>query len=106
MAISRRSDEDRSPDLAVTGDWLQVVVPEKWVGWVSPDQLDWMRQVNTEMTVRDEAVLPSTETWTTFTPPDVPAGQEVNAIWGEPSGLMWFGSDGGVTRFSTAGWDL
>jgi peptide/nickel transport system permease protein len=105
MAISRRTEEDSSPELAGTGDWLQVVVPGEWVGWVSPDQMAWMRQVNTEMTVQDEAVLPGTETWTTFAAPDAPAGQEVNAIWGEQSGLMWFGTDAGVTRLSSAGWD-
>ena len=99
MSISRRVEEDG-------GDWLQVVVPENWVGWVSPDQMDWMRQVNTEMSVVDEAVLPGTETWTSFSPPDAPAGTEVNAIWGEQSGLLWFGSDQGVTRLSEAvGWE-
>jgi len=99
MSISRRVEEE-------DGDWLQVVAPENWVGWVSPDQMAWMRQVNTEMTVVEEAVLPGTETWTSFTPPDAPAGTEVNAIWGEQSGLLWFGSDEGVTRLSeAAGWE-
>lgn len=105
MAISRRTDEASSPELAGTGDWLQVVVPEEWVGWASPDQMAWMRQVNTEMTVQDEAVLPGTETWTTFAAPEGPPGREVNAIWGEQSGLMWFGTDVGVSRLSAAGWD-
>jgi peptide/nickel transport system permease protein len=106
MAISRRTDEDSSPDLAGTGDWLQVVVPEGWEGWVSPDQMAWMRQVNMEITVLDEDEIPGTETWTTFVPPEGPAGKEINAIWGEASGLMWFGSDAGVTRQSAGGWDV
>jgi peptide/nickel transport system permease protein len=106
MEVSRRTDEEDSADLAGTGDWLQVVIPENWVGWVSPDQMDWMRQVNTEMTVLDEGVLPGTESWTHFEAPDGPVGTEVNAIWGEPSGLLWFGTDEGVTRYSTTGWDL
>jgi peptide/nickel transport system permease protein len=90
---------------AVQGDWLQGAVPEDWEGWVSPDQMAWMRQVNTEMTVLDEAEIPGTETWTLHAPPDGPAGQEVNAIWGESSGLLWFGTDQGVTRYSATGWD-
>jgi peptide/nickel transport system permease protein len=98
MAISRREEGEG-------GDWLQVVVPEGFVGWVSPDQMDWMRQVNTEMTALDEAVIPGTATWTAFAPPEGPAGREVNAIWGEQSGLLWFGTDEGVTRYSAAGWD-
>jgi peptide/nickel transport system permease protein len=87
------------------GDWLQVAVPEAFEGWVSPDQMAWMRQVNTEMTVLEESVLEGTETWTALAPPDGPTGTEVNAIWGEPSGLTWFGTDQGVTRFSQTGWD-
>jgi len=99
MAISRREERE-------DGDWFQVVVPEDWVGWVSPDQMAWMRQVNTEMTVVEESVLPGTETWASFSPPDAPAGTEVNAIWGEQSGLLWFGSDEGVTRLSSSvGWE-
>jgi len=87
------------------GDWLQVAVPENYVGWVSPDQMAWMRQVNTEMTILEEQEIPGTETWTLLAAPDGPAGQQVNAIWGEPSGLLWFGTDQGVSRYSTAGWD-
>jgi peptide/nickel transport system permease protein len=98
MAISRREGGE-------AGDWLQVVVPEGFVGWVSPDQMDWMRQVNTEMTALEEKVIPDTATWTTFAPSEGPAGREVNAIWGEQSGLLWFGADEGVTRYSAAGWD-
>ncbi len=99
MAVSRREEVEGE-------DWLQVVVPENWIGWVSPDQMAWMRDVNTEMTVLEEGVLPGTETWTRFVAPDGPAGTEVNAIWGEQSGLLWFGTDEGVTRLSsTAGWD-
>ncbi len=60
---------------------------------------------NSRHTIRMNDVLPGTESWTTFVPPDAPAGQEVNAIWGEQSGLMWFGTDQGVTRLSAAGWD-
>ena len=99
-SISRREQEE-------DGDWLQVVVPENWIGWVSPDQMDWMRQVNTEMTVLEEGAVPGTETWTGFSLPDAPAGTEINAIWGEQSGLLWFGSNEGVTRYSSsAGWEL
>jgi peptide/nickel transport system permease protein len=99
MEVSRRQEGE-------DGDWLQVVVPESWVGWVSPDQMAWMRDVNVEMTVLDEGVLPGTETWTTFSPPEAPTGTEVNAIWGEQSGLLWFGTDQGVTRYSSAaGWE-
>ena len=98
-AVSRREELEG-------GDWLQVVGPEDWVGWVSPDQMAWMRQVNTELTVVEEGVLPGTETWARFVAPDGPAGTEVNALWGEQSGLLWFGTDEGVTRFSSAvGWD-
>jgi peptide/nickel transport system permease protein len=99
MAVSRREEVEGE-------DWLQVVVPESWIGWVSPDQMAWMRDVNTEMTVLEESVLPGTETWTGFVAPEGPAGTEVNAIWGEQSGLLWFGTDEGVTRFSSAvGWE-
>ena len=106
MEISRRENEDEEPALERTGDWLQVVIPENWVGWVSPDQMDWMRQVNTEMTVVEEGVQPGTETWTSFSPPDAPTGTEINAIWGEQSGLLWYGTEGGVTRLSeSVGWE-
>jgi peptide/nickel transport system permease protein len=98
MAISRREEGE-------DGDWLQVVVPEGFVGWVSPDQMAWMRQVNTEMTALEEAVIPGTATWTTFAPPEGPAGTQVNAIWGWASGVLWFGTDEGVTRYSGAGWE-
>jgi peptide/nickel transport system permease protein len=106
MEVSRRENEDEDPSLKGSGDWLQTVIPSDWAGWVSPDQMDWMRQVNTEMTVLDEQVLPGTETWTSFSTPDAPAGTEVNAIWGEQSGLLWFGTDQGVTRYSSSvGWE-
>jgi len=99
MEVSRRQEQE-------DGDWFQVVVPEDWIGWASPDQMAWMRDVNTEMMVLEEGVLPGTETWTSFSPPDAPAGTEVNTIWGEQSGLLWFGTDQGVTRFSSsAGWE-
>jgi peptide/nickel transport system permease protein len=97
LAISNRKTDE--------GDWLQVAVPENFVGWVSPDQMDWMRQVNTEMTVLDEKEIPGTETWTQFRAPEGPAGTSVNAIWSEASGLVWFGTDQGVTRYSANGWD-
>ncbi len=86
-------------------DWLHVAVPENFVGWVSRDQMDWMRQVNTEMVQLDEKQLEGAETWSRFTPPDGPSGDQVNAIWGEASGVLWFGTDQGVSRYSTAGWD-
>ena len=97
LDIGNRVDED--------GDWLQVAVPDESTIWVSPDQMGWMRDINTEMTVLDEAVIPGTETWTRFASPNGPAGTAVNAILGEPSGLLWFGTDAGVTRYSDAGWD-
>ncbi len=102
MAISRR---EASPDPDETSDWLQVVVPEGFVGMVSPDQMDWMRQVNTEMTVLGEEVIPGTETWATFSVPEGPVGTEVRAIWGWDSGVLWFGTDQGVTRYSDVGWE-
>lgn len=97
LAISNRKREN--------GDWLHVAIPEDFVGWVSPDQMDWMRQVNTEMSVLEEKELPGTETWTHFAAPEGPVGNSVNAIWGQPSGLLWFGTDEGVTRYSATGWD-
>ena len=87
------------------GDWLQVAIPGDFTLWVSPDQLAWMRDINTEMTVLEEQVIPDTETWTHFAAPDGPDGNEVGAIWGEASGLLWFGTDQGVTRYSATGWD-
>jgi peptide/nickel transport system permease protein len=97
LAISNRRHQE--------GDWLQVAVPENFTGWVSPDQMAWMRQVNTEMTVLEEREIEGTEVWMLAAPPEGPQGREVNAIWGEPSGLLWFGTDQGVTRYSAAGWD-
>jgi peptide/nickel transport system permease protein len=85
--------------------WLQVAVPEGFVGWVSPDQMDWMRQVNTEMTVLEEAPLPGTSAWAPLRPADAPPGVETSAIWAQPSGLVWVGTDEGVSRYSDNGWD-
>jgi peptide/nickel transport system permease protein len=87
------------------GDWLQVAIPDDTTLWVSPDQMGWMRDINIDMTVLEEAVIPGTEAWTSFTAPDGPVGDQVSAIWGEASGLLWFGTDQGVTRLSTTGWD-
>jgi peptide/nickel transport system permease protein len=87
------------------GDWLQVAIPGDSTLWVSPDQLAWMRDINTEMTILEEKAIPGTETWTHFAAPDGPEGNEVAAIWGEASGLLWFGTDQGVTRYSATGWD-
>lgn len=106
LAISNRRREAGK-------DWLQVAVPENFEGWVSPDQMAWMRQVNTEMTILDEKVLPGSETWDSFTAAECAAhpsecgltGNRVNAIWCETSGLLWFGTDNGVNRYSSAGWD-
>jgi peptide/nickel transport system permease protein len=98
MAISNRRKE--------AGDWVQVVVPENFQGWVSPDQMDWMRQVNVEMTVLEEKEIQGSETWTTFTTADGLAGDEVNAIWAEASGVVWFGTDNGISRYSATGWDI
>jgi peptide/nickel transport system permease protein len=87
------------------GDWLQVAIPDDTTLWVPPDQMAWMRDINTEMTVLEEAVIPGTETWTAFSPPNGPVGKAVNAIWAEASGLLWYGTDQGVTRYSATGWD-
>jgi peptide/nickel transport system permease protein len=98
-------DRRKQSNPELHGDWLQVAVPEGFVGWVSPDQMAWMRQVNTEMTVLEEGEIGGTETWTLLAAPDGPVGQQVTAIWGESSGLLWFGTDQGVTRLSATGWD-
>jgi peptide/nickel transport system permease protein len=95
----RRKDKEH-------GDWLQVALPENWAGWASPDHLYWMRQVNTPVTVLDEGQIPGTETWASVPAPEGPTGSEINAIWGEASGLLWFGTDQGVTRYSAQGWDF
>jgi peptide/nickel transport system permease protein len=87
------------------GDWVQVALPDNFVGWVSPDQMDWMRQVNTQMTALEERELPGGETWTQSRAPDGPMGEQVNAIWGEASGVLWFGTEQGVSRRSATGWD-
>ncbi len=84
------------------GDWLRVAVPEQFEGWVSPEQMRWMRQVNTEMVVLEEKLLPGGETWTSM--PE--AGPNVQAIWGLASGVLWFGGDDGVRRYSSTGWDV
>jgi len=97
LAISNRREED--------GDWLQVAVPENFEGWVSPDQMGWMRQVNVGMTVLEEREIQGSENWTNFTTADGLAGDRVNAIWGEASGVMWFGTDNGISRYSATGWD-
>ncbi len=86
-------------------DWVQIAVPADFTGWVSPDQMDWMRQVNTEMLVQEEAVLPGTETWTRLAAPEGPTGERVSAIWPQASGVTWFGTEQGVSRVSTTGWD-
>jgi peptide/nickel transport system permease protein len=99
LAISRRQRDGQ------LGDWVQVALPVNWTGWASPDQLSWMRQVNTPVTVLDEAEIAGTETWAAVTAPDGPVGTSVNAVWGEASGLLWFGTDQGVTRSSAQGWD-
>ena len=96
LAISDRADGDVA--------WLKVAVPEGFVGWVSPEQMGWMRQVNTEMTVLEEASLPGTSVWSRLLSPDAPPGSEANAIWAQPSGLLWVGTDEGVSRYSDNGW--
>jgi peptide/nickel transport system permease protein len=97
VAISNRKTE--------AGDWVQVVVPDNFEGWVSPDQMDWMRQVNVEMVVLEEREIQGSETWTRFTAADGLAGDRVNAIWAEASGVTWFGTDNGISRYSATGWD-
>jgi peptide/nickel transport system permease protein len=97
LDIGNRKDQE--------GDWLQVAIPDDTILWVPPDQLAWMRDINTEMTVLEEAVIPGTETWTAFPPPNGPVGGATNAIWAEASGLLWFGTDEGVSRYSSTGWD-
>jgi peptide/nickel transport system permease protein len=97
LDIGNRKDQE--------GDWLQVAIPDDTILWVPPDQLAWMRDINTEMTVLEEAVIPGTETWTAFPPPNGPVGGAANAIWAEASGLLWFGTDEGVSRYSSTGWD-
>jgi peptide/nickel transport system permease protein len=97
LAMSNRKEKE--------GDWIQVAIPDNFVGWVSSDQMAWMRQVNTLMTTLEESEIPGAETWTRFSAPEAPAGEQVNAIWSEASGVIWFGSEEGVTRYSTAGWD-
>lgn len=97
VAVSNRREED--------GDWLQVAVPENFEGWASPDQMAWMRQVNMEMTILEESGIEGSETWTSFTTADGLAGDQVNAIWGEASGVIWFGTDRGISRYSATGWD-
>ncbi len=98
LAVSNRRQEG-------DGDWLQVAVPKDFEGWVSPDQMDWMRQVNIGITILEEKELEGSETWLSFTTADGLASDHVNAIWGEPSGLLWFGTDNGVSRLSANGWD-
>jgi peptide/nickel transport system permease protein len=105
LDIGDRRGNQGSGDQGSQHDWLQVALPEDFSGWVSPDQMAWMRQVNTEMTILEQAEIEGTETWTLLTAPDAPVGQQVGAIWGEPSGLLWFGTDLGVTRYSATGWD-
>lgn len=97
LAVSNRKKEH--------GDWLQVAIPDNFVGWVSPDQMGWMRQINTLMTTLEEREIPGAETWTRFTAPEAPRGDQINAIWGEASGVLWFGTEEGVSRYSAAGWD-
>jgi len=98
VAVSNRKDVD--------GDWLQVAVAEDFEGWVSPDQLAWMRQVNTAMTPLDEGRLAGSESWFHFTSSDGLTGDVAQAIWAEPSGLLWLGTDQGLSRYSSAnGWE-
>jgi peptide/nickel transport system permease protein len=97
LEISNREKKD--------GDWLHVAVPSDFVGWVSPDQMAWMRDINMEMTVLEEREIPGAETWTSFIAPEGPVGNQVNAIWGEASGVLWFGTEEGISRHSTIGWD-
>ncbi len=99
LAISQRRKDPEQ------GDWVKVALPPRWVGWAAPDHVYWMRQVNTPVTVLEEGRIPGTETWLAVTAPDGPVGTEVRAIWGEASGLLWFGTDQGITRYSTQGWD-
>ncbi len=106
LQISGQANLDISHRKTYQGvEWLQVVVPKDFVGWVSPSQVDWLRQVNTEMTILEEREIPGTESWAQFSAPDGPAGSQVNAIWGEASGVLWFGTEAGVSRLSTTGWD-
>jgi len=99
LVISQRKTE-------AEGDkWLHVVLPENWVGWAAPDNVDTLRRMATPVTVLDEQVISGTASLTTLPVPEGPVGNEVNAIWGEASGNLWFGTDQGITRYSTQGWD-
>jgi peptide/nickel transport system permease protein len=99
FVISQRKTE-------AEGDkWLHVVLPENWVGWAAPDNVDALRRMASPVTVLEEQVIPGTASLTTLSVPEGPVGTEVNAIWGEASGNLWFGTDQGITRYSTQGWD-
>jgi peptide/nickel transport system permease protein len=106
LVVSNRKREDGSTGLTQASDWLQVAVPEDFVGWVSPDQVAWMRRISTDMTVLEEKGVEGAETWTGFAAPDGPTGDQVNAIWGERSGQLWFGTDEGVSRYDATGWEF
>ncbi len=98
VAVSNRKNVD--------GDWLQVAVPENFEGWVSPDQMAWMRQVNTAMTPLGEGRLAGSESWSRFAMSDGLTGDVAQAIWAEPSGLLWLGADQGLSRYNSAnGWE-
>jgi peptide/nickel transport system permease protein len=105
LAIGNRK-EYGSDNVAQTGDWLQVALPGDFSGWVSPDQITWLRQLSADMTILDEKEIEGAITWTSFHAPDGPTGDRVNAIWGQPSGVLWFGADGGASSYDSTGWDL
>lgn len=98
LDISGRKDQD--------GDWLQLALPDDVSVWVSSDQLAWMRQVNTAMTIIEEKEIPGTETWTRLNFPEGPDGDRINAIWGDSTGLLLFGTENGVSRLSSIGWEF
>jgi len=106
LMVSNRERGDGSTEFTQASDWLQVAVPEDFVGWVSPDQAAWMRRISMDMTVLEEKVLEGAKTWTGFAVPDGPTGDQVNAIWGERSGQLWFGTDKGVSRYDATGWEF
>ncbi|MBN1315443.1 MAG: hypothetical protein JXA42_08245, partial [Anaerolineales bacterium] len=54
LIVSNRKKVENPGAGELDGDWLQLAVPKDFTGWVSPDQIAWLRQVGADMTILEE----------------------------------------------------
>jgi ligand-binding sensor domain-containing protein len=78
------------------GQWSHFQWPDGWIGTmaVGPDGAVWVGQENLGR------FDPSSDAWQTFTPADGLVSSPVHAIYVTDEGVVWIGTDGGVSRYA------